>query len=76
LADGHQVVDLVEVETEGEPEPVAKGCTQRTRLVSSRDHGEPIEREPKRLRARALARDEVEGEVLHRRVERLFHRHG
>ena len=74
IGDGDQVVGVVEVEPERDPEAIAQRRAERARPRGCADDREAVEREAQRLSARSLAGDEVEREVLHRRVERLLHR--
>ena len=67
-----ELADVVVVEPEGDPEAVAERATERARARGGGDHREAVEAEAQRLRAGARAGDEVEGEVLHRRVQRLL----
>ena len=72
--DLEQVVGTVEVERIEIPETIAQGGGEHALPGGGPDHGEAGQLEPQRLGAGALATDEVELEVLHRRVERFLHR--
>src|ERR1700720_4347656 len=61
IGDGDEVIGLVEVEPERDPEAIAKRCAKRAGSRRGGDDREAIEREPERLRAGSLARDKVEG---------------
>ncbi len=74
VGDRDQVAWIVEVEPEGDPETVPQWRAESPGAGGGADDCEAVEREPQGLRARPLAGDEVEGEVLHGRVERLLHR--
>ena len=71
--DRGQLLGSVVVEPEGHPEAVAQRAAQGPGPRRRPDHGERLEAQSERLGPRPLARHEIEGEILHGRVERLLH---
>ena len=69
-----ELVRLVELEVGGEPEPVAQRAGQQAGPGGRADQRERRDVERDRGRARALADDDVDPEVLHRHVEHLLGR--
>ena len=74
LDDRGQLLVGVEVEPVGGPEAVAQRAADPARAGRGADHGERLEAEPERPGRRTLADHDVEGVVLHRRVEDLLDR--
>ena len=74
LDDRGQVVVGVEVEAVGGTEPVTQRGADASRAGRGADHGERLQAEPQRPCRRALADHDVEGVVLHRRIEDLLDR--
>ena len=70
--DGLQVGRLVVVQPGRQPEPVAQGPCDETGPRGRAHQREWWELEADRPGGRPLAQDDVEGEVLHRRVEHLL----
>ena len=67
-----QLVGRVVVEAGHEPEAVAKGAGDHARARRGADERERLELEVDRTCRRTLAEDDVDGRVLHRRVQHLF----
>ncbi len=74
LDDRLEFVVLVVVEPGDEPEPVAQRPGDHARARRGPDERERRHREPDARRGRALADDDVELEVLHRRIQDLLDR--
>ena len=72
--DGRELVCLVVAEAEGHPEAVAQGRGQKTGPRRRADERERRKIERQRAGRRALADDDVEPEVLERRIEDLLDR--
>ncbi len=70
--DGLQLGDVVVVEAGDEAEPVAEGAGDEAGAGGGADQGEPGQVEAQRPGRGALAEDDVELEVLHRRVEHFL----
>ena len=70
--DGLQLVGLVVVEAGDEAEAVAQRAGDRAGAGGGADQREPGQVEADRAGGRALAQDDVDLEVLHRRVEHLL----
>ena len=70
--DAGELVGLVVVEPEGHPEAVAERRRQQARARRRADEREGRQVERERARRRALADDDVDAEVLERRVEHLL----
>ena len=71
--DGLELDRVVQVEPADEPEPVAQRAGHQAGAGGGADQGEPGQVEADAPRRRALADQDVELEVLHRRVEDLLH---
>src|SRR4051812_565105 len=71
-----EVSGVVVVEPGDEAEAVAKGARDEAGAGGGADEGEVRDVEPDRARRRTFPEDDVELEVLHRRVEDLLHRPG
>ena len=69
-----QILDRVEVEPDGDAEAVAQRRRQQAGARRRADERELGEVDAHRARGRALADDEIELEVLHRRIEDLLDR--
>ena len=74
VQDRHEVGGGVVVEVAGEAEAVAQRRRQQPRAGGGPDDGEGRQLERDRGRARPLADDDVDPEVLHREVEHLLGR--
>ena len=74
--DRGELVGRVEVEPEGEAEAVAQRRRQQARARRRADERERRQVERQRPRRRPLPDDDVEPEVLERRVEDLLDRRG
>ena len=72
--DGLQLVDVVEVETPDEAEPVPQGPGHQAGAGGGTHQGEAGQVEPDAAGRRALADEDVELEVLHGRIEDLLDR--
>src|SRR5438270_265790 len=70
---GLQVGRRVEVEPSDEPEPVSQRTGDQAGTCRGPDQREPGDIEPDRSGRRSLADHDVELEVLHRRIQHLFH---
>ncbi len=69
-----EVVDVVVLEPRDEPEAVSQRPGDEPGAGGGADEREPWEVEADRPGRRALAEDDVELEILHRRIEHLFDR--
>jgi hypothetical protein len=67
-----QLVHVVELQPQRDAEAVAQRLGQQAGARGGADQGEGRQVDPHRARRRTLADDEVEAEVLHRRVERFL----
>ena len=63
-----QLLRRVQFQPEGDAEPVPQGGRQLARPGGGPDQGEPGQIQPDGVGRRALADDDVDGEVLHGRV--------
>ena len=72
LDDGSQVRLIVEVEPIGGAEAIAQRAADAARAGRGADDGEGLEAETERARRRSLPDHDVEGEVLHGRIEDLL----